>query len=749
MSEIERLERALRNAAAAGDTAAATQFARAIRELPAQQPKSPSLRDSPIAQAISQRSLEPLRQATRTGVLGSRETGLAYGAAKPFIGLAQLGMSAAERAFGTPEDSQPMSQRVAGGLQQFEAARDEAGGSSIPVIAGQMLPFSAAARTISAAPTILGRVGQGLVGGGIAGAVEPVTNPDVGFGAAKTAQVATGAAVGPATTLLGGLGTAISRRFNNRFLDGANLEAGGIANVLVGDRRPQVLAALGGPTRPAPITPFPPNDRFVPLSQRSVLPATQQVGSLTAAQAAAPARSAEFSALGQRAEVGRPSEFMDVAAAQNQARAQDIARIAGTPEEMAAAQLARRSATEPLYQAAEASDLPVDALKTVRLVDKLIAKRQGRPQVTSVLNNVRETMFESYPYQQRARDSWNAVRASISSYRGAAPQELQAARKTLNAVKNFDIDPFTAIVRLRALRPQDQAAREQIQAAITNLEIPDAVVTQNAQQLINASRNIGDLLDARDLTGKKINTAVSKELTVLRRSVDQQIARAVPEFGEAQRLFSDLSRPIDRMNIGRYLQDRLIPALNDAGASLPNRASVFATAMRDLSENVAPATGFKRGGGLIDMMTPDEMATIQRIGSGLARDADVQMLGRAGQGKVTQKIGNIFSDQLPNALNRKVMIINAILRRTGVGATERTMNALSIKMQDPAAMADIMEKATAAERRAIERAFIMYVTTGAASTPDDALAWANKAATNVGSTVTNIGSAFTSDTGNN
>lgn len=724
MAERERLERALRNAAAAGDTAAATQFARAIRELPAQQPKSPSLRDSPIAQAISQRSLEPLRQATRTGVLGSRETGLAYGAAKPFIGLAQLGMSAAERAFGTPEDSQPMSQRVAGGLQQFEAARDEAGGSSIPVIAGQMLPFSAAARTISAAPTILGRVGQGLVGGGIAGAVEPVTNPDVGFGAAKTAQVATGAAVGPATTLLGGLGTAISRRFNNRVFDGANLEAGGLANVLAGDRRADVVQALRQ---------------------------TQQTGAapITAAQAAAPARSAEFSALGQRAEVGRPSEFMDVAAAQNQARAQDIARIAGTPEEMAAAQLARRSATEPLYQAAEASDLPVDALKTVRLVDKLIAKRQGRPQVTSVLNNVRETMFESYPYQQRARDSWNAVRASISSYRGAAPQELQAARKTLNAVKNFDIDPFTAIVRLRALRPQDQAAREQIQAAITNLEIPDAVVTQNAQQLINASRNIGDLLDARDLTGKKINTAVSKELTVLRRSVDQQIARAVPEFGEAQRLFSDLSRPIDRMNIGRYLQDRLIPALNDAGASLPNRASVFATAMRDLSENVAPATGFKRGGGLIDMMTPDEMATIQRIGSGLARDADVQMLGRAGQGKVTQKIGNIFSDQLPNALNRKVMIINAILRRTGVGATERTMNALSIKMQDPAAMADIMEKATAAERRAIERAFIMYVTTGAASTPDDALAWANKAATNVGSTVTNIGSAFTSDTGNN
>lgn len=724
MAERERLERALRNADAAGDTAAATRFARAIRELPAQEPKTPSLRDSPIAQAISQRSLEPLRQATRRGVLGSRETGLAYGAAKPFIGLAQLGMSAAERAFGTPEDSQPMSQRVAGGLQQFEDARDEAGGSSIPVIAGQMLPFSAAARTISAAPTILGRVGQGLVGGGIAGAVEPVTNPDVGFGAAKTAQVATGAAVGPATTLLGGLGTAISRRFNNRFLDGANIEAGGLANVLAGDRRADVVQALRQ---------------------------TQQTGAapITAAQAAAPARSAEFSALGQRAEVGRPSEFMDVAAAQNQARAQDIARIAGTPEEMAAAQLARRSATEPLYQAAEASDLPVDALKTVRLVDKLIAKRQGRPQVTSVLNNVRETMFESYPYQQRARDSWNAVRASISSYRGAAPQELQAARKTLNAVKNFDIDPFTAIVRLRALRPQDQAAREQIQAAITNLEIPDAVVTQNAQQLINASRNIGDLLDARDLTGKKINTAVSKELTVLRRSVDQQIARAVPEFGEAQRLFSDLSRPIDRMNIGRYLQDRLIPALNDAGASLPNRASVFATAMRDLSENVAPATGFKRGGGLIDMMTPDEMATIQRIGSGLARDADVQMLGRAGQGKVTQKIGNIFSDQLPNALNRKVMIINAILRRTGVGATERTMNALSIKMQDPAAMADIMEKATAAERRAIERAFIMYVTTGAASTPDDALAWANKAATNVGSTVTNIGSAFTSDTGNN
>jgi hypothetical protein len=351
-------------------------------------------------------------------------------------------------------------------------------------------------------------------------------------------------------------------------------------------------------------------------------------------------------------------------------------------------------------------------------------------------------MFEAYPYQQRARDSWNSVRNAISSYRGAVPNELDAARRILNGVKNMDIDQFTAIARLKGLRPQDQVARDQIRAATNNLELPEEVVTQNASQLINSRRNISVLLEHRDPAGMKINQAVARELLVIKRSLDRQIAKAVPEFGEANRLFADLSRPIDRMRVGQYMQDRLIPALNDAGASLPQRATVFANALREMNDSVRRATGFKRGGGLADLMTPDEMVSLQRMGSELARDADVQALGAAGQGRVTQAIGTMFSDQLPNALTRPIMIINAVLKRTGAKASERTMNQIALRMQDPAAMAEIMEMATAAERRAYERAFVLYMTSGAVSKPDDLMDWSSR-------TLMRGLDMVTSDAGNN
>jgi hypothetical protein len=661
---------------------------------------------SPLGAAIEQRSMAPLAEAARQEVMGGNVAGMAYGAAKPFIGLAQLGIQAGERFFGTPEGREPLSQRVAGGLQDFERARAEAGGSSIPVIAGQMLPFSAATRLVEPAKGFVGRAGQAFVGGGMAGAVEPVTTPDADFGAAKTAQIATGTAVGPATSLLGSFATTLARRFNNSFLDGANLEAGRLANELAGDRRDLVVQSLRQP--------------------QPTMGAT-----VTAAQAAAPARSAEFSALGRRAAQVRPSEFEDIAQAQNRARAQELSTIAGTPDDIAAAERARSAATEPLYQAARQSDLPVDSLRTVQLVDRLIGSRQGRPQVTNVLNSVRQTMFEAYPYQDRARDSWNSVRGTISSYQGAVPNELDAARRILNGVKNLDIDPFTAIVRLKALRPQDQVARDQIRAAITNLELPDQVVTQNANQLINASRNISDLLEQRDPAGRKINQAVSRELLAVKRSVDRQIAKSAPEFGQAQSLFADLSKPIDRMRVGQYIQDRLIPAINDAGADAPQRATVFANAMRDMNESVRQATGYRRAGSLEDLMTPDEIVSLQRIGADLARDVDVQRLAGAGQRRATEAVGEMFSEQAPNALSRPMMIINAILRRTGAGASERTMNALAIKMQDPAAMADIMDRATAAERRAIERGIMLYITSGAVSRPDDAAGWAARTIRNL------------------
>jgi len=581
---------------------------------------------SPIGAAIEQRSMSPLTEAARRELVGGTVTGAAYGAAKPFIGAMQLGMKLGERVLGTREGRTPLSDQVTRGLEGFEQARSEAGGSNVPVFAGQVATGAALTGGIAPAAGFIGRAGQGLGLGAIMGAVEPVTSTDANFETAKVAQMATGAAVGTGMSLLGSMGRTLARRILPK---GAELEAGRVANEIAGERQPQVVAALQ---------------------------ANQQPG-LTAGQAATPAGSAEFSALQRRASQvrGAASQYQDIAQAQNAQRATALSAIAGTSDDIANLQRTRTAATSPLYEAADLSKAPADVTRTLRLIDGITARRSNES-AFNVLGNVRQTLLRPF-------------------------------------FKDADM-----------LVPEER--------------VP---------QLISASRNLSQLLDAKDPMGRPVNQAISRELTTIKKSLDAQIAKAAPEFGQAQKLFADLSKPIDRMKVGQYIQDRLIPAINDVGADAPQRATVFANAMRDMNESVRAATGFKRGGGLADLMTPDELLQLGNIGSGLARDVDLQRLAQAGSRGANDVTSEMFKESIGNFLNPVIAITNAILRRTGSPAAERTMSVIAQNMQDPAAMARIMQAATVAERRAIERGIMLYMTSGAVSSPDDAVGWSRRA----------------------
>jgi hypothetical protein len=280
--------------------------------------------------------------------------------------------------------------------------------------------------------------------------------------------------------------------------------------------------------------------------------------------------------------------------------------------------------------------------------------RRSREAAFAPLEKVRDTLYEAYPAQQRARDSWNSVRGVIDSLGSSAPRELVTARQILNRVKNFDLDEYTAIAQLQRLKPKDAQSAAAISEAIKSMEIPDRVVTQSVPNLISASRNISRMMNEKGPTGAPINEAIVRELSVVKRSLDRQIAKAAPEYQQATRLFADLSKPINRMEVAQYLNGKLIPALNDAGASAPQRAQVFASAIRDMEESVGKVTGFKRAGGLSSIMTPDEMATINSVSSDLARNADFERLAVAGERRANDLVRDMFSGTGINPLSRPI-----------------------------------------------------------------------------------------------
>lgn len=117
----------------------------------------------------------------------------------------------------------------------------------------------------------------------------------------------------------------------------------------------------------------------------------------------------------------------------------------------------------------------------------------------------------------------------------------------------------------------------------------------------------------------------------------------LPGYSDARTTYANYSRPINQMQIGRELADKLTPALNDFGAEIPNiRPSAYAQALREADDTARRATGF--GGARIDnILTQEQMDTVNGIGEYLAR----REFGRnAGRPPGTNTAQNIASGQL-------------------------------------------------------------------------------------------------------
>jgi len=124
----------------------------------------------------------------------------------------------------------------------------------------------------------------------------------------------------------------------------------------------------------------------------------------------------------------------------------------------------------------------------------------------------------------------------------------------------------------------------------------------------------------------------------LRGQVIDWMEGANPAFKEARTTYSDMSRPINQMQIGQSLYEKLSPALSDFGALGKDTPGRYAQALREAEQTAKQATGFP-GATLADVMTPDQMGILNGVGTDLARVANAQNLGRGVGSDTVQKLG--------------------------------------------------------------------------------------------------------------
>jgi hypothetical protein len=203
---------------------------------------------------------------------------------------------------------------------------------------------------------------------------------------------------------------------------------------------------------------------------------------------------------------------------------------------------------------------------------------------------------------------------------------------------------------------------------------------------------VSSILDGLKATlAKQDNKFIKGQLA----TVKSQLVDAIPGYAAADAKFAEMSKPINKMQVGQYLENKLIPAL-EGKANLKSEA--FATALKDAPKTIQNSTGVPRYKDLAEMFTPDELQVFQGITKELQRKSKFEEAAAAGAKEgVSLPVAKV--DKV-NLLNRVYSVANLIMTKLQGRVTEKIAIEMATEMLDPALAAKSLEKALAHQKRA-------------------------------------------------
>lgn len=292
-----------------------------------------------------------------------------------------------------------------------------------------------------------------------------------------------------------------------------------------------------------------------------------------------------------------------------------------------------------------------------------------------------------------AGDETSLAAAKSARRQATAPLYAQVSRSTAQA------NP-TRVVSLIDRMMQANPANKALVRPLTEIRetlFDGDVLRQSPQHLKSAMDNVKALL------GNQENAFVKRELTTIKNALAHQISKAEPAFGQAERTFAQMSRPVNQMQVGQDLLDKVAPALSDYGALGQETAAKYALALRNAGQTAKKATGLKSAT-LGGVMEPAQMDMLESVARDIARKVNAQNLGRGTGSDTFQKLSmdNIAQQSgLPRAVGG-LLDFPGISRatnwiyRTG---DEKMQGLLADTLLNPKAASKLM---TDAERRLLQ-----------------------------------------------
>lgn len=412
----------------------------------------------------------------------------------------------------------------------------------------------------------------------------------------------------------------------------------------------------------------------------------------------------------------------------------------GAPLVMAGGRLVRRGA-EGLYRGSKASALLTAAEgRGQELVNMLRGNTEIVPgslptagEAAAPLNLLRYAALQKTAsqvpelrsaYFQRGGEQQAARQAAVRGV-GKTPAELEAAKaaRGAEAKKLYGVSGKKMAEADAALMPLLE--RPSMEEAITRAR----KMAEEAGDDFSVGRNVPEQIvpsNILDASGNPVSQTVipaetakysGKSLHYIKMALDDMVAGApragigasnakligdtradfirwveknVPEYETARKAYATASKPINQMEVGQYLEGKLVGALDD------ERGRVFAAAVKDAPGTVKRATtGAPRAQELGDLLTPQQVKAVESVQEDLARGElfRKQTAGAATTGPVASKTASAGVPAIPSLLVRIQTVATALIQRTAGKMDRKLAIEIATEMLDPRAAATAMEKA--------------------------------------------------------
>jgi hypothetical protein len=464
----------------------------------------------------------------------------------------------------------------------------------------------------------------------------------------------------------------------------------------------------------------------------------------TAGQAATPAGSAEMSALQEIIANRAPSKYgtAGIEGSQEGARQAAIGTIAKTPKDLVDAILARKEATAPIRETslananiagvkgpqlaeriAERGTQATEAAANVRRLGKAgeIAERVGieqprlgggAPPVPGLPRTPSQYSYGTELSKLAERKTGNA--AEVSLQKGSERRFAQMQADSLAEHGYFPLESNSVVGQIKRI--------QNIPGNKTNTTLQKAMGEIN--DLIASATDRNGIIDSRELytirkseAGNVINKFAQENknwdqrytaglLKDVQKIIDKAIVDAgAPDWPKYLSTYGEMSKPINRMETGQAVKDALVSSLGTA-----ERPTVFANLVKKAGEETSVGTGKPR---MADL-TPQEASVVEAVKAELARNSQYNKMASEGSKEATRRITTeIPVWQTHGFFSPGWSAARAIYNRVANRATDKVVAELANRMDNPQAIAKLMQDAAPAQRSLIVDALMRRANVGA------------------------------------